>query len=113
MESKFQNLNKDAGDIGKSKKTSDAKKSVMFSVGQTEVSVFGKNIDCWCMQITKIRPFKSIVCSIILFFHRILRLRIRKIMDKEVRMKMGSRNSARERGNVINHDMQKCLIQSE
>ena len=45
MESKFQNLNKNAGDIGKSKKTSDAKKSVMFSVGQTEVSVNGKTID--------------------------------------------------------------------
>ena len=61
MESKFQNLKKDAGDIGKSKKTSDAKKSVMFSVGQTEVSVIGKTIDL-LLYANKIRPFKSIIC---------------------------------------------------
>ena len=45
MDSKFRSINKDAGDIGKSKKTSDAKKSVMFSVGQTEVSFIGQPIN--------------------------------------------------------------------
>ena len=97
MDSKFRSLNKDAGDIGKSKKTSDAKKSVMFSVGQTEVSFIGQPINLFVNE-SQIRPYKSIICLYCSFFHRILRLRIRKIMDKEVRMKMGSRNSARERG---------------
>ena len=36
---KFLNLKVDAGDVSKMKKSSDAKKSVMFSVGQQEVII--------------------------------------------------------------------------
>ena len=67
MDSKFRSINKDAGDIGKSKKTSDAKKSVMFSVGQTEVSFIGQPINLFVNESPLFDPTNQSSVYIVLF----------------------------------------------